>query len=124
MQVTANALKLEKNRKKHKLVTTSPFKRTPHIQNAIVLDLIQIEPKQPNSAKRKIACVQLVQSKKKIKTYIPKCGGKEFIKLHDVVTIQSIGGSLGRARGDLYGLNTKIIKVNGQCLNQLYLKKI
>ena len=124
MQVIFRASKLQKIRKKYKKTKRSPFLKTPHTQNALVLDISYIEAKQPNSAKRKIAKVQLVKSKKIIKTYIPYSNTNSLLKPHDNITIRSIGGSLKRAKGDLYGLNTEIIKVNGVCIKQLYYKKV
>jgi small subunit ribosomal protein S12 len=85
--------------------------------------MIDIEAKQPNSARRKCVRVQLCKHKQKKLVYVPFCGGRTFLKIHDTVTIQSIGGSSGRAKGDLYGLNYKVIKVNGTCLKQKFLRK-
>jgi ribosomal protein S12 len=39
------------------------------------------------------------------------------------VTIQSIGGAKGRAKGDLSGLNYKVIKVNNVSLREKFLRK-
>jgi small subunit ribosomal protein S12 len=110
--------KIRLYRKTHKAKKKSPFLKINHIQNAMVVDHTQIHARQPNSGDRKVLKVQLVQSKaKKLKkVYIPYCGGKEFIKVHDVVTIQSIGGGSYRAKGDLHGLNFQVIKVNGVSL--------
>jgi len=116
-----NARKFLKKRKKFKKIYTSPFTRTQHIQNALVLEHRTIEPKQPSSGKRKVLKVQLVKSKKTKLVYVPYCGGREFIKLHDVVTVQSIGGRKGGPMGDLSGLNMRVIKVNGTCLKQKFL---
>ena len=62
----------------------------------IVLEKKQVEAKQPNSAMRKCAVVQLVKNKKKVKAFIP---------------------------GD-NGIRWKVIKVNDQSLKALLSKKI
>ena len=112
------ALKLMKIRKRYKKTYHSPFHKVPHIQNALVLQTRKIGAKQPNSGQRKCVKVQLSNQKKKL-SFVPYCGGIEFIKIHDIVTIQSIGGSKCRAKGDMFGLNTKVIKVNDIPLHQL-----
>ena len=117
------ALKLRKNRKIYKKVKKSPFLTNSHIQDALVLETREVEARQPNSAKRKCVKVELKQSKKKKLVFVPYCGGRTFVRIHDTVTIQSIGGSRGRAKGDLWGLSYKVIKVNGVCLKEKFLRK-
>ena len=99
------ALKLRKIRKKYLKKKTSPFKKYSHIQNGMVVDVGSITARQPNSGKRNYVRVLLNQSKKKKTCYVPFCGGSSFVKVHDMVTVQSIGGSKGRAKGDMWGFN-------------------
>lgn len=96
-----------------------------HIQNAIVVDFWQFEARQPNSGKRQCVKVQLMQAKDKKRhlAFIPNCGCKQFIKVHDIVTVQSIGGSLYGAKGDMSQLCYKVIKVNGVSLREKFLGK-
>lgn len=125
MTKSNSALKIRRYRKKHKAKKKSPFLRINHIQNAMVVEHSKISARQPNSGNRYLVKAQLVQSKtKKLrKIYIPYCGGKEFVKVHDVVTVQSIGGGSYRAKGDMHGLNLKVIKVNGVSLKEKFLGK-
>ncbi len=85
----------------------------------IVLEKIQLEAKQPNSAMRKCVRVQLIKNGKRVTAFVP---GNEAIKMvdeHDEVTIESIGGKMGRAKGDLSGVRWQVIKVNDQSLRAL-----
>ena len=117
------ALKLAKKRKTYKKIKTGPFKLRPHIANAIVLDNVDVEAKQPNSALRKCVKVEIIKTKQKKLVFVPLCGSRSFIKIHDVVTIQSMGGSKSRAKGDLTGMNYKVIKINNVSLKEKYLRK-
>lgn len=116
------ARKLRLKRKTHFKKTYSPFKITSHIQNGMVIQHKTISARQPNSGARNCVKVQLKNRKFK-RAYIPFCGGKSFIKPHDQVTIQSIGGGNKRAKGDLFGLNSQVIKVNGVSLKEKFLRK-
>jgi|TARA_Y100000031_G_C8121311_1_gene338362 small subunit ribosomal protein S12 len=90
----------------------------------IVLEKIQLEAKQPNSAMRKCVRVQLVKNSKQITAFVP---GNEAIKLvdeHDEVVIECIGGAKGRSKGDIPGVRFQVIKVNDQSLNALLRGKV
>ena len=117
------ALKLLKNRKKYLKTKKGPFKTRPHIAKAIVLDHVEVEAKQPNSALRKCIKTEVIKTKEKRLAFIPRCGSKAFIKVHDIVTLQSMGGSKSRAKGDLTGMNYQVIKVNNVSLKQKFLRK-
>ena len=91
---------------------------------AIVLEKRQIEAKQPNSAMRKCVFVQIIKNGRQVTAFTP---GNEAIKKideHDEVIIECIGGSRGRAKGDIPGVRWKVIKVNDQSLDALWRGKI
>jgi small subunit ribosomal protein S12 len=86
---------------------------------AIVLEKVQIEAKQPNSAMRKCARVQLVKNGKQVTAFMPGDGAQKQINEHDEVIIECIGGKMGRAKGDIPGVRWQVIKVNDQSLAAL-----
>src|SRR3989338_8810580 len=86
---------------------------------AIVLEKIQREAKQPNSAMRKCVSVQLIKNGKKVSAFIPGDDAQRFINEHDEVIIECIGGKQGRAKGDIPGIRWQVIKVNDQSLDAL-----
>jgi len=90
----------------------------------IVLEKVQKEAKQPNSAMRKCVKVQLTKNGKQITAFAPGNFAIKFIDEHDEVMVESIGGKQGRSKGDIPGVRYQVIKVNGQALNQLVRKKI
>lgn len=87
--------------------------------NAIVLEKIQMEAKQPNSAMRKCVRVQLIKNGKQITAFLPGDGATKFVEEHDEVMIERIGGKMGRAKGDIPGVRWQVIKVNDQSLHAL-----
>ncbi len=90
----------------------------------IVLEKRQLEAKQPNSAMRKCVLVQLTKNGKQVTAFAP---GNEAIKKideHDEVIIECIGGTKGRAKGDIPGVRWQVIKVNDQSLRALVKGKI
>ncbi len=91
---------------------------------AIVLEKIQVEAKQPNSAMRKCARVQLVKNGKQITAFMPGDGAQKQINEHDEVIVECIGGKMGRAKGDIPGVRWQVIKVNDQSLNALLRGKL
>ena len=91
---------------------------------AIVLEKIGIESKQPNSALRKCVRVQLVKNGKQVTAFLPGDGALNVVDEHDEVMIEGIGGSQGRAMGDLPGVRYKVFLVNGVPLSLLILGKI
>ena len=90
-----------------------------HQARAIVLEKAEVEAKQPNSAKRKIAKVQLIKNGRKISAFLPGDKATNFVAEHDEVIVQCIGGTKGRAKGDIRGIRFQVIKVNDQPLRRL-----
>ena len=78
-----------------------------------------LEAKQPNSAMRKCVRVQLVKNGKQITAFVPGDGASKMIDEHDEVVVESIGGKMGRAMGDIPGVRFKVFKVNGTSLHEL-----
>jgi small subunit ribosomal protein S12 len=85
----------------------------------IVLEKVGVESKQPNSAVRKCARIQLIKNGKQITAFLPGDGSLNFIDEHDEVIIEGIGGPGGGAMGDLPGVRWKVVKINGVSLNAL-----
>lgn len=85
----------------------------------IVLEKVGVESKQPNSAIRKCVRVQLVKNSKQVTAFLPGDGALNFVDEHDEVVLQGIGGSMGRAMGDIPGVRWEVFKVNGVSLNEL-----
>ena len=92
--------------------------------SAIVLQKIQVEAKQPNSAMRKCVRVQLIKNGKQISAFLPGDGATKLVDEHDEVVVERIGGVMGRAKGDLPGIRWQVIKVNDQALGALLSGKI
>ncbi|MFH1972725.1 MAG: 30S ribosomal protein S12 [archaeon] len=91
---------------------------------AIVLEKIQLEAKQPNSAMRKCVRCQLIKNGKKVTAFVPGYNAIKLIDEHDEIMIECIGGKMGRAKGDIPCVRWHIIKVNDQSLNALVRGKI
>lgn len=87
--------------------------------SGIVLEKVQLEAKQPNSAMRKCVKVQLIKNGKHITAFCPGDGASKLIDEHDEVFIECIGGTMGRSKGDLPGVRWQVIKVNDQSLKGL-----
>lgn len=85
----------------------------------IVLEKVQREAKQPNSAMRKCVRVQLVKNGKQVTAFLPGDGATKMVDEHDEVMIECIGGKMGRSKGDIPGVRWQVIKVNDQSLNAL-----
>lgn len=90
----------------------------------IVLEKLQLEAKQPNSAMRKCVRVQLVKNGKQISAFLPGNAASKFVDEHDEVVLECIGGKMGRSKGDIPGIRWHVIKVNDQSLNALLRGKI
>lgn len=90
-----------------------------HQAKGIVLEKVQIEAKQPNSAMRKCCRVQLIKNGKQITAFMPGDGAQKLIDEHDEVIVECIGGKQGRAKGDIPGVRWQVIKVNDQSLDAL-----
>jgi len=85
----------------------------------IVLEKIQLEAKQPNSAMRKCVRVQLTKNAKQITAFVPGDSAIKLVNEHDEVMVECIGGKMGRAKGDIPGVRWKVIKINDQSLEAL-----
>ncbi len=90
----------------------------------IVLEKVQKEAKQPNSAMRKCCRVQLIKNGKAVTAFIPGNLAQRFIDEHDEVIIERIGGRMGRSKGDIPCVRYQVIKVNDQPLHLLVKGKI
>lgn len=90
----------------------------------IVLEKVQLEAKQPNSAMRKCCRVQLIKNGRQVTAFMPGDGAQKLIDEHDEVIIECIGGRMGRSYGDLPGVRWRVIKVNDQSLIALLKGKI
>lgn len=85
----------------------------------IVLEKVQLEAKQPNSAMRKCCRVQLIKNGKQVTAFMPGDGAQKLIDEHDEVVVECIGGRMGRSKGDIPGVRWQVIKVNDQSLDAL-----
>ena len=131
-----SALKQKKNRKKfrwkdrkYKVRVLGLYAKSDPLgganqANGIVLQKIQKEAKQPNSAMRKCVRVQLKKNGKQVTAFIPGNLAQKFIDEHDEVMIERIGGKQGRSMGDIPGVRFKVLKVNDQPLHLLVKGKI
>lgn len=125
------ATKLSKRRKTFRASKKKLFRRLYDLKKAsdplggssqakgIVLEKIQLEAKQPNSAMRKCVRVQLIKNGKQITAFVPGDGASKLIDEHDEVHLECIGGKMGRAKGDIPGVRWMITKVNDQSLPAL-----
>jgi len=131
-----SAKKNIKNRKKYrwsdrayKVKTLNLYAKSDPLEGAnqakgIVLQKVQKEAKQPNSAMRKCCKVQLTKNGRQVTAFIPGNLAQKFIDEHDEVMIERIGGKQGRAKGDIPGVRFKVIKVNDQPLHRLWTGEI
>ena len=135
MGLNAAAKKLKDRKKfrwksrKYKVRTLNLYAKSDPLKGAnqakgIVLQKVQKEAKQPNSAMRKCCKVQLTKNGKQVTAFIPGNLAQRFIDEHDEVMIERIGGKQGRAMGDIPGVRFKVIKVNDQPLPRLVSGKI
>jgi len=108
---------LDLKRKSDPLVGSSQAK-------GLVLEKIELEAKQPNSAMRKCVRIQLVKNGKHLNAFVPGDGAIKLIDEHDEVLVECIGGRMGRSKGDIPGVRWQVIKVNDQSLDALLKKKI
>lgn len=90
----------------------------------IVLEKVEVEAKQPHSARRKCVRVQLIKNNKQVTAFVPGNLASRFIDEHDEVIIERIGGKMGRAKGDIPCVRFQVIKVNDQPLAMLVRGKI
>ncbi|MBI2108454.1 30S ribosomal protein S12 [Candidatus Woesearchaeota archaeon] len=85
----------------------------------LVLEKVQMEAKQPNSAMRKCVRVQLIKNGRQVTAFCPGDGATKMIDEHDEVIIECIGGAMGKSKGDIPGVRWQVIKVNNQSLDAL-----
>lgn len=90
----------------------------------IVLEKVEREAKQPNSAMRKCVRVQLIKNGMQVTAFVPGNLATKFIDEHDEVLIEKIGGRMGRSKGDIPGVRFQVIAVNDQPLRMLVKGKI
>ncbi|MAG91167.1 30S ribosomal protein S12 [Candidatus Woesearchaeota archaeon] len=90
----------------------------------IVLEKVQLEAKQPNSAMRKCVRIQLIKNGRQITAFLPRDGATKMVDEHDEVLIECIGGSMGGSKGDIPGVRWQVIKVNDQSLDALLKGKL
>ena len=90
----------------------------------LVLEKVQLEAKQPNSAMRKCARCQLIKNGRQVTAFLPGDGATKLVDEHDEVLIECIGGRMGRSKGDIPGVRWQVIKVNDQSLDALLNGKI
>jgi small subunit ribosomal protein S12 len=131
-----SAKKLMKNRKKSRwkdknfiAKTLNLYAKADPLEGAnqakgIVLQKVQKEAKQPNSAMRKCCKVQLTKNGRNVTAFIPGNLAQKFLDEHDEVLIQRIGGKQGRSKGDIPGVRFQVIQVNDQPLERLVHGKI
>ncbi len=111
------------NRRMLKLdIKADPLEGAP-MARGIVLEKVGVESKQPNSAVRKCVRIQLIKNGKQVTAFLPGDGALNYVDEHDEVLVEGIGGSQGRAMGDIPGVRWKVVKVNGVPLNLLVLGK-
>ena len=131
-----NATKLMKNRRKfrwkdraYKVRILNLFVKSDPLggknqAKGLVIEKVQKEAKQPNSAMRKCCRVQLKKNNKQVTAFIPGNLAQKFIDEHDEVMIERIGGKQGRSKGDIPGVRFQVIQVNDQPLHRLVQGKI
>jgi len=115
--------------KKFKKKALGLYKKADPLEGAsqakgIVLEKVELEAKQPNSAMRKACRVQLIKNGKQITAFIPGNLAQRFIDEHDEVLIERIGGRMGRSKGDIPCVRFQVIAVNDQPLPRLVEGKI
>lgn len=99
-------------------VKADPLEGAPQ-SRGIVLEKVGVESRQPNSAVRKCARIQLIKNGKQITAFLPGDGALNFVDEHDEVIVEGIGGPGGGSMGDLPGVRWKIVKINGVSLHAL-----
>ena len=55
---------------------------------------------------------------------LPGNNASKFVNEHDEVTVEGIGGIMGKSKGDIPGIRWKVTQVNGQSLNALIRGKL
>lgn len=99
-------------------VKSDPLQGAP-MARGIILEKVGVESKQPNSAIRKCVRTQLIKNGKVITAFLPGDGALNVVDEHDEVVVEGIGGSRGRAMGDIPGVRWRVITVNDVALKEL-----
>src|SRR3989344_5912187 len=102
---------------------SDPLKGSPQAKG-IVVEKVQLEAKQPNSGMRKCVKIQLIKNGKQITAFVPGNNAIKKIDEHDEVLVECIGGTKGRAKGDIPAIRWQVIKVNDHSLHALVKGKI
>ncbi len=103
-------------------IKSDPLEGAPQ-GRGIVLEKVGVEAKQPNSAIRKCVRVQLIKNGRQVTAFAVGDGAINFIDEHDEVTIEGIGGRLGRSKGDIPGVRYQVSEVNGVSLREMVIGK-
>jgi small subunit ribosomal protein S12 len=103
-------------------IKSDPLEGAPQ-GRGIVLEKVGVEAKQPNSAIRKCVRVQLIKNGRQVTAFAVGDGAINFIDEHDEVTIEGIGGRLGRSKGDIPGVRYQVTEVNNVCLREMVIGK-
>ncbi len=104
-------------------IKADPLEGAP-LGRGIVLEKVGVESKQPNSAIRKCVRIQLIKNGRQVTAFLPGDGALNQVDEHDEVLVCGIGGSRGRAMGDIPGVRYTVQQVNGVSLNSLILGKV
>ncbi len=117
------AQKLQKKRNVRKIVKKTkhgvdPLDGSPQAR-ALVLEKRTVEQKQPHSGLIRVVRTQLIKNGHQITAFLPRDGAEKHIAEHDVVTIESVHGAQGGAKGAIPGVKYLVIKVNGVSLEQV-----
>ena len=128
-KVTENRKKFRWNSKRWKKKVLDYHVKADPLEGAsqakgIVLEKVEKEARQPNSAMRKCAKVQLIKNAKPVIVFLPGNLAQKFVDEHDEVLIERIGGKMGRSKGDMGGIRFQVIQVNDQPLRELVHGKI
>ncbi len=99
-------------------IKSDPLEGAPQARG-IVLEKVGVEAKQPNSAIRKCVRVQLIKNGRQVTAFAVGDGAINFIDEHDEVTIEGIGGRLGRSKGDIPGVRFQVTAVNNVSLPEM-----
>ena len=128
-KIVKNKLKFRWKNRKYKVMKLGLYAKSDPLEGkaqakGIVIEKVQKEAKQPNSAMRKCCRVQLIKNGRGVTAFIPGNLAQKFIDEHDEVIVERIGGKMGRSKGDIPGVRFQVIKVNDQPLSRLWKGKI
>lgn len=87
--------------------------------NGLVVEMIGVESKQPNSAVRKGVRVMLKKNGKKITAFVPLDGCLNYLTENDEVLVAGFGKK-GKSKGDIPSIHFKVVSVKGISLLALF----